>query len=414
MFAAESAPTSSPEIQAAVQGLGDRVLNEEALSRHIWPLFSRVLSAAAPAEIYLANHSLGRPVDQTQLDVQQAMDAWYESLNGAWEVWLLQRDYFRGQVASLINAASGDCILPRANAGQGLRAVLNGFDHKVQVLTSGSEFDSIDFILKVYAQRGRVELTSLEADQRGRYEMGQLLGGINDRTDLVVISLVMFLTGQWLSELPELIEKAHEHGALVLVDLYHAVGALPVDIQSLDADFAVGGCYKYLRGGPGAGWLYLHPRHLDGHFRSLDCGWYAQSDPFAFKRPALPEFASGGNAFLESTPAVLPFYQAKAGLEFTSAIGVERLRAYSLQQQELLTGLLHDQGIKVFDSPANCGAFVAIADLNAQDTAGRLLRAGIRVDAREGYLRVCPDLLNTTDDLRAVVHHLREIYHTRR
>ena len=306
MFGPGSASTHSPDIQAAVRRLGGGALSEQALREHVWPLFSRVLGSM-PGEIYLANHSLGRPLDRTALDVQQALDAWYQHLDGAWDGWLSMRQYFREGIADLIHAASADCIVPRASAGQGLRAVLNAFDDKVHVLASKAEFDSVDFILKVYAQRRRVVLTMVQADTRGYYEMERLLDRITDRTDLVVISLVMFLTGQWLSDLPALIEKAHDHGAAVLVDLYHAVGVLPVDVQSLDADFAVGGCYKYLRGGPGSAWLYIHPRYLDGGFRTLDCGWFAQSDPFAFARPPVPGFAAGGNAFLESTPAVLPF-----------------------------------------------------------------------------------------------------------
>lgn len=408
MYAHKLEPKNTPEIQVAIQRLGDGALTEAALSQHIRPLFSRVL-ARAPAEIYLANHSLGRPLDQTAVDVLQAINAWYENLDEAWETWLSQMEHFRDQIAGLIHAPSGDCIVPRASAGQGLRAVLNTFDRKIHVLASRSEFNSIDFILKVYAHRGRVALTLVEPDQRGYYDMDRLCACITDRTDLVVISLVIFLTGQWLSELPALIKTAHAQGARVLVDLYHAVGVLPVDVQSLDADFAIGGCYKYLRGGPGAAWLYIHPCYLEGQFQTLDCGWFAQSNPFAFERPPVPRIASGGNAFLESTPAVVPFYQARAGLEFTRTMGVERLREYSLQQQELLNELLNDQGIEVFAAPSASGAFVAIPDEAADDKAEWLLQAGIRVDAREGFLRLCPDLLNTKEELRVAAQRLGEI-----
>ena len=409
MYARESGPVTAPEIRVAVQRLGAGALSEAALGEHIRPLFSRVL-ARAPDEIYLANHSLGRPLDRTARDVQEAVDAWYEDLDEAWDAWLKEMHHFREQVAGLIHATSADCIVPRASAGQGLRAVLNAYEHRINVLATRSEFNSIDLVLKMYAQGGRIKLNMVTPDARGYYGMDRLVTGITGQTDLIVISLVMFLTGQWLSDLPWLIETAHAHDARVLVDLYHGVGVLPVDIQRMDADFAIGGCYKYLRGGPGAAWLYLHPRHLDGHFHTLDCGWFAQRDAFAFQRPATPDIAAGGDAFLESTPAVLPWYQARAGLEFTRALGVERLRAYSLRQQGLLKRLLGEQGIAVFDEPSACGAFVAIPGPAAGSHAQRLLQAGIRADAREGFLRLCPDILNTTAELETAAQRLGEIW----
>ncbi len=131
----------------------------------------------------------------------------------------------------------------------------------------------------------------------------------------------------------------------MLLDVYHALGVFPVDVAALDVDFAVGGSYKYLRGGPGACFLYLHPRHLDGSLRTLDTGWFAKRDPFAYLRPDPPQYAAGGDAFLESTPPVLPFYQARAGQRLVLALGVERLRAHSLALQQRLVGLLRERGV---------------------------------------------------------------------
>ncbi|MCG8487266.1 MAG: aminotransferase class V-fold PLP-dependent enzyme [Chromatiales bacterium] len=409
MYARESALTTTAEIREAVLRLGEGALTEQALDSSIRPLFSRVLAGEAGV-IYLANHSMGRPLDRTALDLQAAIDAWYAGPDEAWERWLQQMGYFRQQIAELIHAPEADCVVPRASAGQGLRAVLNGFDDRIDVLTSAGEFSSIDLVLKIYAQRGRINLTRVGADAEGHYSMESLVAAISAKTDLLVISLVMFVTGQWLSDLPQLIEIAHEQGAQVVVDLYHAVGALPVDVQALGADFAVGGCYKYLRGGPGAAWLYIDPRHLDGHFHSLDCGWFAQTDPFAFERPVVPDIAPGGNALLESTPAVLPWYQARAGLELTRAIGVERLRDYSLMQQGLLGRLLAEKGIPVFGRPDASGAFVAIADADAAHHARQLLQAGVRADAREGFLRLCPDILNRRAELETAVERLIDIW----
>src|SRR6267143_4796314 len=98
-----------------------RTLDEERLKQHIWPRFSRVL---ARQEIYLANHSLGRPPDRMADDVRAAIDAWYSELDGAWELWLATREKWRALNARLVGAPRVDCIIPKTSAGQGLRAVL--------------------------------------------------------------------------------------------------------------------------------------------------------------------------------------------------------------------------------------------------------------------------------------------------
>ena len=241
--------STAEEIQEHVADLGSGSLEESALVQSIHPLFSRVLQRE---EIYLANHSLGRPPDQTATDVQQALDHWYEEMDGAWDHWLAEIQSFRGRIAQLIHAPREDCIIPKSSAGQGLRAILNCHDEKIKIVTTTAEFGSIDHILKVYAQRDRVELIRVGPDDHGVCHEEDILAAVGQSTSLVVVSMVLFTTGQYLIELTKLISEVQARGARVLVDLYHAAGAIPVDVEALGADFAIGGCYKYLRGGPGA------------------------------------------------------------------------------------------------------------------------------------------------------------------
>src|SRR6185437_1418938 len=116
------------------------------------------------------------------------------------------------------------------------------------------------------------------------------------------------------------------------------------------------------RGGPGACFLYLHPRHLDGSLRTLDIGWFAKRDPFAYQRPDPPQLAQGGDAFLESTPPVLSWYQARAGQRLALALDVARVRAYSLAQQRRLVALLRAHGLAAHGGAENHGAFVVVND----------------------------------------------------
>jgi kynureninase len=183
------------------------------------------------------------------------------------------------------------------------------------------------------------------------------------------------------------------------------LGVFPVDVMALDADFAIGAAYKYLRGGPGAGYLYLHPRHLDGSLSTLDVGWFAKRDHFAYERPDPPQFGVGGDAFLESTPPVMTCYQARAGQVFTQAIGVQRLRDYSLAQQRRLVSALAERGVIATGGSADHGAFVVVtcggddAPRAARRGVEALAARGVIADARGPRIRLCPDVLTTTDEL---------------
>ncbi len=380
---------ASPFAQATA-ALGTGPLSEAALRQHIDPLFSRVL--ARPG-IYLANHSLGRPPDQTALDIAEGTGLWYSGLGDAWGPWLAKQDQVRALVAGLAGVARSDCILPKTSAGQGLRKVLNLHDEKIRVLSTQGEFDSIDVILRHYRERGRIELRLIEPDVRGWFAPEAILAALDSPTDLLVLSQVMFMTGQVVGELPAIIEKTQRQGARVLLDTYHAFGVLPLDLTALNVDYAVGGGYKYLRGGPGSCWLYIRPDIVDAGRTPLDTGWFAKENPFAYQRPDPPQFAAGGDGFLESTPPVLIPYQAVAGLALTAALGVSRIRVYGLASSQRLIDALSEHGVEAEGGREDMGAFAVVRHPRAANIAEALGDCGIQVDARAQYLRLTPDIL---------------------
>ena len=357
-------------------------MTEGWLKDNIWPLFSRVM---ARDEIYLANHSLGRPPDEMQLNVARALTIWYEKMDAAWTDWMQEVDWFQKSIARLINAKR---VAPKTSAGQGLRAVLNTYDGKINVVATTGEFDSIDFILRVYAERDKTSVRWCGSNEDA------LCQEIDESTDLVVFSLIMFNDSKILSRAKQVIERAHAVGAKALVDVYHAVGVIPVDMVALGADFMIGGSYKYIRGGPGACWL----AYQDDSLRTLDTGWFAKKDPFAFTRE---ESIQWGQPFMESTPAILPIYQARAGIEMIESLGVDRLRVYSLMQQSFLRNELAKVGVNCFqpENPLEYGAFSLIYSENAAEDASRLISAGVNVDARADAIRFCPDILNSQEEL---------------
>jgi kynureninase len=385
------------KIEEAIAALGRGPLTEAGVQRHVAPLFSRVL-AQWRDRIYLANHSLGRPLDATEDDVREGLAAWYAQMGGAWDAWLDEMRAFRGRLAQMMGAERPDCVVPKTSAGQGLRAILNTYDTVPRVIATQGEFDSLDVILREYARRGRIALTLVEPDH--------LAAALHAPVDLVVVSHVMFNSGCCMTDLDEIVARTHRAGGRVLLDVYHSLGVLPVDVRALDVDFAVGGSYKYLRGGPGACYLYLAPRHLDGRLRTLDIGWFAKREPFTYRRPDPPELADGGDAFLESTPPVLPLFQARAGQVLTQAIGVARLRAFSLDRQQRLRRGLQGRGIEAIGGTDDRGAFLIVVDEQAEAWADALADRGVVTDARGHYLRLCPDLLTTEVEIASAADAL--------
>ncbi|HEX3681577.1 MAG TPA: aminotransferase class V-fold PLP-dependent enzyme [Bryobacteraceae bacterium] len=384
-------------IAEAIAALGNGPLNEPALARQVFPLFSKVLDTPG---IYLANHSLGRPLDQTSLNVSEAVALWQRKLGNAWDDWLAEQAAFRSRLAKLIGAPRVDCIVPKTSAGQGLRTVLNALPGTPRVVTTRGEFDSVDLILKQYAAQHRIQVRWIDPDENGRFHVEPLIEAAKAGADLAIVSQVMFMTGQVIHGLDRLADASHASGARLLIDAYHAIGVFPVDVAELRADFVIGGSYKYLRGGPGACFLYISPEALASGLAPLDVGWFGKRDAFLYQRPEPPQFASGGDAFLESTPPVVTYYQARAGQQFTLAIGVRRIREYHLDRLARLKRYLTDAGIESTGADADHGAFLTIRQPDAASLAAALAARGIHTDARGSYLRLCPDLLSRDEELK--------------
>jgi len=112
-------------------------LTESILRKRVWPRFARTRKEVR--RIYLANHSLGRPPDRMAQDVQHALDVWYHDMGEAWTEWNAASERFRALTARLVGAKRPDCIIPKASAGQGLRAVLNALEisHRGYVIETG-------------------------------------------------------------------------------------------------------------------------------------------------------------------------------------------------------------------------------------------------------------------------------------
>jgi kynureninase len=153
----------------------------------------------------------------------------------------------------------------------------------------------------------------------------------------------------------------------------------------------------------------VSPEALLSGLRPIDIGWFAKEHPFNYERPDPPRFARGGDAFLESTPPVLTYYQARAGQQLTLQLGVARIREYALDRLGRLKRYLADAGIEAEGGDGGHGAFLTIETDSAVSLAGMLEDEGITTDARGRFLRLSPDYLTPDSAMREVATALASV-----
>jgi kynureninase len=158
-------------------------------------------------------------------------------------------------------------------------------------------------------------------------DLAALEAAINENTALVTLSHVVFKSG-YMYDMQRITELAHKKGALVLWDLSHSVGSVPVHLDDCNADFAIGCTYKYLNGGPGApAFLYVN-KNIQEKLSSPIWGWWGQNKPFDFDLDYTP--APGPQRFMVGTQPMISMLTMEAALEPTLQAGMESLREKSI------------------------------------------------------------------------------------
>jgi len=225
----------------------------------------------------------------------------------------------------------------------------------------------------------------------------------------VVISHVLFRTAELVDVRP-FVEKAHRYGALVVLDAYQSMGSVPFDVKDLDVDFLVGGSVKWLCGGPGAGYLYVHPNIIH-RLEPRDAGWFSHARPFGFEPPPI-EFAEGIARFTGGTPNMPACYQAREGYRIIREVGVPAVREKARRQTQILFDSARARGYTV-NSPAEFerrGNHVTVDFPGAEDVKAELIRRGFIVDYRPGAgIRIAPHFYNSDDECRAILDEISAI-----
>lgn len=298
---------------------------------------------ADPGLVYLDGNSLGRlPKAAVGTAADLVSRQWGERLIRGWnEGWWQAPERVGAKIAALVGAQADEVIVADSTSVNLFKLVVAAL--RQQQGRSSIITDDLNFPSDLYILQGAVELLGgshrleVVASPDGIHgPVEELKAKLNRQAALLTLSHVVFKSG-YLYDMAELTEAAHEAGALVLWDLSHAAGAVPVDLNGAGVDLAVGCCYKYLNGGPGApAFLYVR-RDLQEVLGNPLTGWWGQERPFDFGLAYRP--VPGLRRFLTGTPPVVSLALIEPGVDLIQEAGMEALRAKSVRQTEYLVGL---------------------------------------------------------------------------
>ena len=293
-----------------------------------------------PNLIYLDGNSLGRLPKTAAQRVSAAVAEWGSDLVRGWnQGWWDAPVRLGEKIAQLVGAGPGQVIVSDStsvNLFKLAMAALSFHPQRRRIVTDTLNFPSDLYVLQGCARLlgGQHEIVRIEsAEGDVTPDLDALASAVDENTSLVTLSHVTFKSG-YLYEMAAVTGMAQRKGALVLWDLCHSVGALPIELDACNADFAIGCTYKYLNGGPGSpAFLYVR-KELQEKVTSPMWGWWGQKSPFAFDLDYTP--APGIARFLAGSQPILSMLALDAALDPLLEAGMDRLRRKSV----LLTGYL--------------------------------------------------------------------------
>jgi len=311
------------------------------------------------------------------------------------------------EIAPLINADAGEVVMmPNVTIAQ--TAVLSSIDFtkgKDTVVMTELDFPSVRYAYAEMAQRLGARVVTVHSDDGISIDLEKLLAAIDERTRLVAVSHVLFRSA-FLMDVDAICRRAHEAGALVSLDSFHAVGIVPVDVKRSKPDFLTGGVLKWLCGGPGACFLYVSPAVRD-QLKPALTGWQAHSRPFAFEESM--EYTTGPFRWLNGTPVIPALYAAAEGPRILRRAGVEAIREKSVRLTSRLIELADARGYGVHAprDPNRRGGTVAVDVPHGYEVKEQLLSRNILVDYRVGAgIRIAPHFFTREDELEEVIFEI--------
>jgi selenocysteine lyase/cysteine desulfurase len=352
--------------------------------------------------IYLLNHSVGRPPRSAEGAARSGFfEPWKTGAADPWEAWFAQVDRYRAAVAALLNG-NADNVCPQANLSSALTKIVHALPRRVgrdMIVYTEADFPSMGFVLAMAGREGfRLRRIPDTADF-GTLDCWESM--LDNDCCLVFVTHVHSNTSRQVP-VTDICRLALDRGIMSVVDIAQSAGIVPIDVNRWGADFVIGSCVKFLCGGPGAGFLWVNDRILH-ECRPTDVGWFSHADPFEFD---IHEFRYADSAlrFWGGTPAVLPYAVAANSLETLLDIGIERIRAHSLELTQAIIDSVPRKCLYTPARPVSRGGTVVLDFGERQsDAASALTDAGVHFDVRRTGMRLSPHIYTSRDEIEQVV-----------
>jgi kynureninase len=346
---------------------------------------------AEPELVYLDGNSLGRLPKKTAERLAHVIgDEWGRELVRGWDHWLGEALRIGDLIAAdLVGARPGEVAVSDSttvNLYKLAEAALSDRVGRSFIVVAHDEFPTDRYVLEGLAQRHGMTIRWLQSDPVTGATIDDVERTVDEDVALVVLSLVNYRSSAFV-DMPAITTAAHKAGALALWDLSHAVGAVPIDLETADVDLAVGCTYKYVSADPGApAFLYVRSG-LQGTLRNPIQGWFGQHDMFAMGPRYDPE--PGIRAWLTGTPGILALAAVEEGVRLTAEAGMPAIRRKSTALTEF--GIeLHDERLArlgcALGNPRDStrrGSHISIRHPRAKDLVARLMVRGVVTDFRE-------------------------------
>ena len=366
--------------------------------------------------VYLDGNSLGRlPLATLERLRQVVAEEWGERLiRGWWERWLELPVRVGDLIGELIGAAAGQVVVADSTTVclyKLASAALDRDPGRTEIVVARNEFPTDRYVLESLAGSRGLELRWLDADPVAAEDVAAFVG---PRTALVVLSHVNYRSAA-IAPLEQITSLVHDAGALVLWDLCHSAGVLPVGLDAAGADLAVGCTYKYLNAGPGAPAFLYVSRGLQEELRQPVWGWFGRRDQFLMEQGFDP--ADGIVAWLSGTPNVLGLSAVEEGARLAAEATIPAIAAKAAALTEYAIEL-HDERLAPLGftvgsprDPAHRGGHVSVRRHDASDLCEALAAAGVITDFRmPDTIRLgCSPLTTSYAELWTGVERLRRL-----
>ncbi|WP_026533991.1 kynureninase [Arthrobacter sp. H14] len=352
--------------------------------------FAGVGDMTIPA--YLDGNSLGRPLKASLQRMQSFIqDQWGGRLIRGWdESWLALPEQIGNELGkTVLGAADGQTIVADSTSVllyKLVRAAVAARPERREIVIDRDNFPTDRFIVEGIASELGMSVRWVEAGFDGGVTASALGAVVGSRTSLVVLSHVAYRSGH-LADMEQLTALVHQAGALMLWDLCHSVGAVPIDLDACGVDLAVGCTYKYLNGGPGApAFAYVNDKHHD-LLRQPIHGWLGSQDPFGMGEGYVP--ASGIRGFASGTPPIMGMLCMQDMIELIGLAGMEAVREKSIRLTEYAIALVDERLTPIgasLSSPRDQqlrGSHITVDHPSFEAITARLWKQGIIPDFRK-------------------------------